>query len=155
MTISRLRPARPDETALLTDIAMRSKAHYGYDAAFMAACRDDLTITPDLISHTTVIERDGVVCGFYVLRIDAVNHNAELDFLFVAPEHIGRGCGRDLWGHVVARLPAAGVRTLWIVADPAAVPFYERMGAQQVNTVLSSCVEGRTLPVMQFDVTES
>jgi hypothetical protein len=34
-----IRDARPDEAALLSDLAMRSKAHWGYD---------ELTFTPDL-----------------------------------------------------------------------------------------------------------
>ena len=34
-----LRPADPSEAALLTDLCLRSKAVWGYDAAFMARCR--------------------------------------------------------------------------------------------------------------------
>ncbi len=34
-----LRGALPGEAGLLTDLCLRSKAVWGYDAAFMAACR--------------------------------------------------------------------------------------------------------------------
>ena len=30
-----LRPARPGEAAALSDLALRSKAHWGYDQAFL------------------------------------------------------------------------------------------------------------------------
>ena len=34
-----LRPARPEEGAELIELCLRSKAVWGYDDAFMAACR--------------------------------------------------------------------------------------------------------------------
>ena len=38
----------------LTLLALRSKAVWGYDAAFIAACRDELTLTADdLERHPT------------------------------------------------------------------------------------------------------
>ena len=41
-----LRPARPDEADLLTELCLRSKAVWGYDDAFMRACRAELTLSP-------------------------------------------------------------------------------------------------------------
>ena len=40
-----LRPARPEEAPALTELCLRSKAVWGYDAAFMQACRRELTMT--------------------------------------------------------------------------------------------------------------
>jgi hypothetical protein len=40
----RIRPARPDEAGAISALALRSKGHWGYDAAFLAACRENLTI---------------------------------------------------------------------------------------------------------------
>ncbi len=34
-----IRPAQPEEAALLSDLALRSKAHWWYDADFLASCR--------------------------------------------------------------------------------------------------------------------
>ena len=34
-----------DEADCLTALCMRSKAHWGYDAAFMHACREELRMT--------------------------------------------------------------------------------------------------------------
>lgn len=41
-----IRDARPDEAGELTELALRSKAHWGYDEAFMASCREELTVRP-------------------------------------------------------------------------------------------------------------
>jgi hypothetical protein len=45
----RIRPARPSEAHALTALVLRSKAHWGYDAGFMAQVRPVLTVTPDMI----------------------------------------------------------------------------------------------------------
>jgi hypothetical protein len=37
-----IRPAQADEVEALTALALRSKAHWGYDDAFMEACRAEL-----------------------------------------------------------------------------------------------------------------
>ncbi len=42
-TPATIRLARPEDAATVTALAFRSKASNGYDAAFMAACRDELT----------------------------------------------------------------------------------------------------------------
>jgi hypothetical protein len=39
-----IRAARPDEAAALTDLAMRSKAYWGYGASFLARCRAALEV---------------------------------------------------------------------------------------------------------------
>jgi hypothetical protein len=41
-----LRTPRPDEATILTELCLRSKAVWGYDEAFMLACRNELTLAP-------------------------------------------------------------------------------------------------------------
>ena len=56
----RLRPAQPGEAAILTDLALLSKASWGYDAAFMARCRKVMTISPeDIRRHPYYLAEDG------------------------------------------------------------------------------------------------
>ena len=43
---SSLRPARIEDLEALSALCLRSKAHWGYDAAFMAAWGQELTLTP-------------------------------------------------------------------------------------------------------------
>src|SRR5918995_4947973 len=81
-----IRRAHPAEAGVLSALALRSKGHWGYDADFLAACQDDLTLSADDIATSTVYIFDGVDApsGFYrwVLQDGSV---AELDALFVDP----------------------------------------------------------------------
>ncbi len=149
-----IRPARPDEAAYLTELTMRSKAHWGYDADFLAACRPGLTITADYIaSHPVyVADDDGTIIGFYSLAEEIPGQQVELDFLFIAPEAIGKGAGKRLWQHAVTNARRHGYCLMSIVADPNAEAFYRHMGAVTVGVVLSEAKVGRTLPLLHFSL---
>ena len=56
-----MRPAAPSQAAFLSDLALRSKACWGYDPAFLSACRDELTIHPETCDgvHVVVAQRGG------------------------------------------------------------------------------------------------
>jgi len=41
-----VRPARPDEASTLSELAVRSKAWWGYDVAFLDRCRRELETIP-------------------------------------------------------------------------------------------------------------
>src|SRR5918995_3597055 len=66
-----IRRARPAEAAVLSALALRSKAHWGYHADFLAACQDDLTLTADDIATSTVYVFDGEASpsGYYRLLL--------------------------------------------------------------------------------------
>ena len=149
-----LRRAEVAELPALSDLALRSKAHWGYDAAFIAACKDDLTITPaDLAQQSYVVaERAGAPLGFYGLRVD--DHVAQLTNLFVEPAAIGQGIGRRLWQHAVALARELGAPAVLIDSDPFAEPFYLRMGARRVGEVPSTVIPGRMLPLLRYDLPE-
>ena len=48
---STVRRACPDKAASLSELAVRLKAYWGYDAAFMAVCRDDLSVAPEALTE--------------------------------------------------------------------------------------------------------
>ncbi len=60
------------------------------------------------------------------------------------------GSEQALFRHAADQARAAGARALRWEAEPNAVGFYERMGAETVGTVTSEW--GRTLPVMQVEL---
>lgn len=145
-----LRPALPDEAGLLSQLAMRSKAHWGYSPAFMAACEAELTFTPGYITNRRVYvaEEDGLVLGFYALASEG--DAAELENLFVEPVAIGQGVGRRLWEHAVVAARSQGCQTLFVDSDPSAEAFYRRMGAERVGEVPSGSIPGRMLPRLRY-----
>ncbi|MEU6201414.1 GNAT family N-acetyltransferase [Streptomyces sp. NPDC047061] len=144
MTIS-IRPAQDEEASFLSDLALRSKAHWGYDAAFLEACREELALTgPDLARHrTAVAERDGSILGFTTLEGEPPQ--GVLGMMFVDPDAIGQGIGRVLFTHAVETAQALGFTRFTIDADPNAEPFYEAMGGIPVGRVPSGSIPGRTL----------
>ncbi len=83
---------------ILSDLALRSKAVWGYDDDFLEACRKELTITSDYIqsSEVFVIEPEDTILGFYAFYGEVPD--ARLDFLYVHPDCIGRGLGMMLLG---------------------------------------------------------
>jgi GNAT superfamily N-acetyltransferase len=141
-----LRPARPEEGAVLTELCLRSKAVWGYDDAFMAACRKELTLTPATIqaSRVEVAEMDGRLAG--VAEVKSSGDTAQLEKLFVEPAMLRTGTGRKLldWAKATAR--AAGATALVIEADPDAAEFYRRMGAVDDGLVPSGSIPGRLIP---------
>lgn len=141
-----LRSARTGELDALTDLCLRSKAVWGYDRAFMDACRDELTLTQEDLRETKlqVAERDGAVVG--VAQVSAEGATAHLEKLFVEPGQLRGGAGRTLfaWAKTTAR--ECGATHLVIEADPGAAPFYRRMGARDDGTAPSGSIPGRVLP---------
>ena len=145
-----LRPARPEEASSLTELCLRSKAVWGYDAAFMAACRKELALTPDKIasSRVQVAEIDGRIVGMAEVKSDG--EVAQLEKLFVEPDRLRAGAGRLLFDWAAATARAAGATVLQIEADPDAAPFYRRMGAVDDGVVPSGSIPGRIIPKLNL-----
>jgi GNAT superfamily N-acetyltransferase len=147
-----LRDARPDEAGLLSDLAFRSKAYWGYSPAFMDACREELTWTAtDLDQLCFVVVEDEQVAGFYALeRLSA--DEVELEALFVEPARIGRGYGRILIEDAKQRASAMGASRMIIQGDPNAGRFYRAVGGKLTGTRESASIPGRMLPIFSIDL---
>ncbi|NEQ42855.1 MAG: GNAT family N-acetyltransferase [Leptolyngbya sp. SIOISBB] len=89
-----LRTADPEDADRLSALAMRSKAHWGYSATFMSACKQELAVTPEKILDADfdyVLAEDGqTVMGFYALE-RLSSSQFELEVLFVDPRYLGQG----------------------------------------------------------------
>lgn len=144
----RLRRAEPEDCAALSALAMASKAHWGYDDAFMAACREVLTVRPDRLANNVVevAEADGELVGFFELENGYGLGSVEK--LFVAPQWIGKGIGRLLWNRMIDLARAAGTPALEVESDPDAEPFYKAMGMRRVGDRPSEAIAGRRLPFL-------
>jgi N-acetylglutamate synthase-like GNAT family acetyltransferase len=148
----RIRQARRDECYALTEIAMRSKAHWGYSAEFMAHVRADLEVRPEKFMpgfHVYVLETENEMIGFYSLRPE----NAEsviLEDLFIEPQYIGCGYGKQFWDHSLAVAQSLGFRKLTLISDPYAEPSYPHQGAVRIGETESNALAGRMLPLMEY-----
>ena len=152
-----IRPARPDEVAELTELALRSKAYWGYDEAFMEACREELTLTPEYLDKnpTFVLEADDQVVGLYSLEASENVGEVELGMLFIEPNAIGGGHGRRLFAHARKKAGDLSYQTMWIQSDPDAEGFYRSLGAVTVGHLESRSLPGRMLPWMETSVAQT
>lgn len=149
-----IRPAEPDEAPFLSDLALRSKAHWHYDPDFIERCRVPLTVSRNLIAESDVfvVEVDGQVAGFCCL-IDEGDGVADIDMLFVDPAQIGQGLGKRLWRHAYQCARERGCHTLTVESDTNAEPFYVAMGMTRYGEVESTVQPGRMLPLLRIEIT--
>lgn len=150
-----LRTPEPGQAELMTELCLKSKAVWGYDAAFMAACRPALTLTADDWQQSDLqvaLQNDRIVGMAQVLCHGEI---AELDKLFVDPGALGGGIGRKLFGWSVATSRRRGAKVMTIDADPGAADFYRRLGAVDDGVVASTVVPGRFLPRLTVDLTST
>lgn len=143
-----VRAARPEEAGRLTALAMTAKASWGYDEAFMAQCRAELTLTPEKMAKWTiwVAECDGEVAGMVALT--GSEPEAELEDFMVEPRFQGRGVGGALMAVLLEECQRRGVRTLGLDADPNAEPIYRKLGFTTIGRSPSGSIPGRMLPRM-------
>ena len=148
-----IRSAKPGESQNLTALCVRSKAHWGYDAAFMKLSAAALVVNEDDIAAGRVLvaaDDAGRVIG--MASVLPEGDTADLDALFVDPPAIGSGAGRALFEAAVVMARHQGARRMTILADPNAAVFYERMGARYLRNAPSDAIPGRTLPFYEYDL---
>lgn len=150
-----MRRASPNDAVHLSDLALRSKAHWGYPADFLEACKGELTYRPDQISNMAfdfiVAERNGSISGFYALQ-QLSGQQFELEALFVKPEAIGEGVGRALMKHAICCVAERNGKSLLIQGDPNAEKFYLAAGAEKIGERESGSIAGRSLPLFEIRI---
>ncbi|PIC01414.1 GNAT family N-acetyltransferase [Caulobacter sp. X] len=149
---AKIRLARPEEADRLTRLAMTAKASWGYDEAFMAMCRAELTLTPEKMNAWTiwVAECVGEIVGMIALASKGLSGEVE-DFM-VDPDFQGRGLGAALMGALLDECRARGLQTIGLDADPNAEGIYQRLGLTTVGQSPSRSIPGRMLPRMVLAV---
>ena len=140
---------------MLSALAFRSKAFWGYDDEFMSACREELSVSGDDIRNSSfaywVCEVAGAVAGFYGLQRQT-KHRYELVALFVGPNRIGTGIGKALVEHAKDVARTAGATAILIQGDPNAAGFYKAVGAVEIGQRESGSIPGRFLPEFEIDL---
>lgn len=148
-----IRRARPADAAILTALALRSKAHWGYPKDFMRACEAELRVTAGNIDDPRlayfVAQQGDDVAGFAALEFVG-GPSAELEALFVEPALIGRGFGRELMQFAIRVAESRGITRLLIQGDPHAEDFYLAAGARPTGERESGSIPGRMLPLYEL-----
>ena len=147
-----IRRARFNEAHQLTELALRSKASWGYSKEFVNACRAELTFTAAKMaaSDVWVAVVDEMIAGMVALKVATDAAKAELEDLFVEPTLQGRRIGAALVAAALDACRLKGAKVLSVDADPNAEGFYQRFGFHTVGRSPSGSIPGRTLPRMQL-----
>jgi N-acetylglutamate synthase-like GNAT family acetyltransferase len=138
----------------LTEIALKSKSFWGYSNELLESWRNDLTVTSKMISKCTVFKFlvDDQIVGFYILN-PLKEKSIELEMLFVLPEFIGKGIGKQLLQHSFEKALKLKVNSMTLLADPNAITFYESRGFYEVDKK-ESTIPGRFLSVLKKNLKE-
>ncbi|CAG0978068.1 diamine N-acetyltransferase [Anaerolineales bacterium] len=143
--------AIPEQAAELTTLTIAAKRHWNYSEKWIQIWLPLLTISPEYIreNETWAAVQNGRCIAYYSLKSDS--EFLWLDNLWVLPEFMGQGIGRELFHHALERSRALGAATLKIESDPNAQSFYEKMGARKVGEQHTE-VDGqpRMLPLMKI-----
>ena len=143
--------AQPEQAESLTQIAIAAKCHWDYPEAWIQFWIPQLTISADYISSNEVwmmTDKEKPI-AFYALSQN--EDDWELGHLWVLPDHIGKGIGKQLYNHALERCKLLNIPTLKIYADPNAQTFYEKMGAKKISEHHSDLFgEERVLPIMEI-----
>jgi len=146
-----IRRATSDDANDLSKIAFSAKAHWGYPERWMKIWKPQFDFTPEYFEKTEswLAESAARSIGFYTLL--EKNNMAWLENLWVNPENIGKGVGKQLFVHALARARELGFSKLQCEADPNAIGFYEKVGMYKVGES-NHPIEGmeRILPVMEI-----
>ena len=149
--MSTIRRVLPEEAEKLTQIALAAKRHWGYPERWIEIWTPQLTYDADYFvqNESWAAELDQGPVAFYTLL--EKNGTAWLENLWVTPERIGKGIGRELFLHAVDLARRRGYTLLQLEADPNAAGFYEKMGMHKIGERKSD-VEGqpRALPIMEM-----
>ena len=153
----KIRKANLSETTLLSDLALRSKAHWDYSPEFLKMCREELQYTQKDLKehHFNVLEQQNaqqsIIVAFYAL-VKLSPSSIELEALFVDPNYIGRGLGRKLIEHAKSEAKALGALEMLIQGDPNAKQFYEAIGGELIGEKESGSIAGRYLPLFRINL---
>jgi GNAT superfamily N-acetyltransferase len=124
-----IRDARAAEQRSLIELQRRASLH-------SEAYREQLLAHPDAVELPVEQIEDGLVrvaelgddvVGFAVL-LRPTRGACELDGLFVEPAHMGAGVGRALTEDARRIARERRAARIEVVANPEAVPFYQRLG---------------------------
>jgi GNAT superfamily N-acetyltransferase len=154
LTRPRLARIAPDQQSAINALILRSKAHWGYDAEMMDAMARVLRVDMNAAAEGRAIagwlkDEPVGVAQVSAPYEDAHGRAMELDLLFIAPEAIGTGLGRQLYLWALDQARASEAQRLDILSDPFARGFYTAMGASFIEDRPSNVVPGRTLPWLE------
>jgi GNAT superfamily N-acetyltransferase len=141
-----VRAAVISEHGNLEDLQRRASLNNPGDREALLAHPDAIALPIEQITggHVFVAEREGTILGFAAV-LPRDDGNAELDALFVEPEHWRGGIGRLLVDHCAQVARRRGARILHVVANRHAEGFYLACGFSVTGTMATRFSAGLSM----------
>lgn len=133
---------QPTDLAAVGHVFREASLHWDDTRDWLLARPELLQVDgADVLSRVAVVavvaERDDEVVGFASYAA-AGGGRAELEDLFVLPEHMGRGIGRELVVAIEDAATTAGLTVIDVTANANALGFYEAVGFRVVGTAATA-----------------
>lgn len=132
-----IRSARDEDGATLGALKLGSSLAWGDHVEELLALPEAREVPLTHLPHVIVAELEGTIVGFATVLPGEPGGEAELEDLFVAPEHWRTGVGRKLLAEAERRATEGSARAMHVVAGERARPFYEASGYRLVGTVMT------------------
>lgn len=119
----------------LSDVAIRSKRHWGYSKEAMELWNQNLTMTEEFLDSHTVIKatlEDDIV-GFFAL--EEIQPTTRIAQYWIDTPYMRRGYGSAMFKYLKSFLKQKDVEKATIVLDPHGLAFFERHGAKVLNRI--------------------
>jgi len=138
--------AREESLADINGLIARSKSHWSWREGYLDKALPLHRISPAYVRSNHCFEvldtRDKLI-GFFAAAMDGTR--VLLDNLWVTPDLIGNGIGRQACEHVFQLAREQGWAQLWVLPDPPAEGFNLKMGFSDTGERVCSRVPGGRL----------
>ncbi len=137
----------------LNDIMARSKAYWGYDAAFMKKFMESFCVRADYIhqQNTFIFSLGLEDVGWYSFSQNS-EHQLELDNFFLHPDYIGKGIGKTMWNDCVSTAKSYNAPFFVVWSDPNAEGFYFKMGCIKIGERESPMMPNRYPSIFRYNL---
>ncbi|HKI79253.1 MAG TPA: GNAT family N-acetyltransferase [Ignavibacteriaceae bacterium] len=145
--------AIPSDSKMLSATVIASKKTWGYSDDLINLWKSELQISKEYIRRNKVIKvyNENKYIGFYGIKFNEPN-SPELDHFWLTPENIRKGYGKIIFNNISNYLKAEGYNNFFLVAEPNAKRFYEKMSGKVIRQSQSKA-SGRFLDIYEFDLT--
>lgn len=147
-----LRKAIPNESNLLNAFAFESESVWGEDESYMTLFSQEYKVTEEMIKneYVYVLENEEMIIGFFA--IIKRKERSELELFYVNRTLLGKGYGLILWSHMITICKENNIGTIELIASQDVVEFYKKIGAIEIEKIVSTLKVGRIVSRMEYNI---
>ncbi|MFV0305218.1 MAG: GNAT family N-acetyltransferase [Moheibacter sp.] len=139
------------DTEELSNVAIRSKRHWGYSKEAMELWNQNLTITEGFLKTHTVIKAtlEDEIVGFFAL--EEIKPTTRIAQYWVDTPYMRKGYGSAMFKYLKEFLNQHHVEKATVVLDPNGLAFFEKKGAKVLDKIEHK-VKNKHLLIVEFPI---